>query len=75
MELVDLDLYGVILVGTIGGRGAAKDKDVVRIFVTNADCDSVGYVVAGGQDSASTLRRKKPMRGRRFRYAIASKLR
>jgi hypothetical protein len=48
MGLVHLDLYGVILVGTIGGRGR-EGEDVVGTCVTNAACDAVGYVVGGGQ--------------------------
>ena len=57
MGLVHLDLYGVILVGTIGGRGR-EGEDVVGTCVTNAACDAVGYVVAGGQDPGPALRRK-----------------
>jgi hypothetical protein len=55
MGLVHLDLYGVILVGTINGRGR-EGKGVVGTCVTKAACDPVGYVVAGGQDSAPALR-------------------
>src|SRR5580658_202078 len=61
MGLVDLYLEGVILVGTIGGRGR-EGKDVVRTCVTEAACDPVGYVVAGGQASTPTLSRKNLQR-------------